>query len=580
MAETANKSKFNDVPGAAGAGTQEYASSQSSQEQFSQDLEKHQGKGVTLDNKAETGKESGGLVKDGKHEIDEEEHQHALGFAFSPTKKWTLLSVIFLVQCSMNFNASVIGNAIGHAPEMGMSGEGVVYRYNVSTEKARAIQGGFLLAYGFGCELWAPFSEEFGRWPILQLSLLLVNIWQLPCIFAPNFATMVSFRVLGGLSSAGGSVTLGMIADLYQADDQQWAVLFVVLSSVGGSLLGPIFGGFIEQYATGTHSPTYSWQWVYWVQLIFGVVVQVIHFFCVPETRATVMLDKEAKRLRKENPEKNGHIYGPNEMKEKRLEGKELVKIWARPFIFFFTEPIVLCLSLLSGFSDALIFTFLEAFSPVYSQWNFSVYQVGLAFIPLGIGYLIAYAIFIPDIKQQERLRREKGSANIRPERRLKYLLWTAPFEAVGLFGFAFTSYGPMVMKGTNTWIASMFFSAMVGLANFAIYYTTIDYMVAAYGPYAASATGGNGFARDCLAGIAAFYAGPMYGTVEVPGIDKPHNLIFGSVVLGGVAVLVTIPIYIFYWKGQWFRERSKYAQTLAGGRDERGGRKMSSIAF
>lgn len=37
----------------------------------------------------------------------------------------------------------------------------------------------------------------------------------------------------------------------------------------------------------------------------------------------------------------------------------------------------------------------------------------------------------------------------------------------------------------------------------------TIDYMVAAYGPYSASATGGNGFARDFLAGIAAMYSTP-----------------------------------------------------------------------
>jgi hypothetical protein len=37
----------------------------------------------------------------------------------------------------------------------------------------------------------------------------------------------------------------------------------------------------------------------------------------------------------------------------------------------------------------------------------------------------------------------------------------------------------------------------------------TIDYMIAAYGPYAASATGGNGFARDFLAGIAAMYSVP-----------------------------------------------------------------------
>ena len=37
----------------------------------------------------------------------------------------------------------------------------------------------------------------------------------------------------------------------------------------------------------------------------------------------------------------------------------------------------------------------------------------------------------------------------------------------------------------------------------------TIDYMIASYGPYAASATGGNGFARDFLAGVAAMYSVP-----------------------------------------------------------------------
>lgn len=44
---------------------------------------------------------------------------------------------------------------------------------------------------------------------------------------------------------------------------------------------------------------------------------------------------------------------------------------------------------------------------------------------------------------------------------------------------------------------------------QYAIYMATIDYMVAAYGPYAASATGGNALARDFLAGIAAMYSTP-----------------------------------------------------------------------
>lgn len=37
----------------------------------------------------------------------------------------------------------------------------------------------------------------------------------------------------------------------------------------------------------------------------------------------------------------------------------------------------------------------------------------------------------------------------------------------------------------------------------------TIDYMIASYGPYSASATGGNALARDFLAGVAAMYSVP-----------------------------------------------------------------------
>lgn len=97
------------------------------------------------------------------------------------------------------------------------------------------------------------------------------------------------------------------------------------------------------------------------------------------------------------------------------------------------------------------------------------------------------------------------------PEYRLKWLLFTAPLETIGLFGFAWSSMGP----DYNHWIVPLIFSAFVGVANYAIYMATIDYMVAAYGPYAASATGGNGFARDFLAGIAALYATPRKSFIE-----------------------------------------------------------------
>jgi hypothetical protein len=40
-----------------------------------------------------------------------------------------------------------------------------------------------------------------------------------------NFKTVIGGRVMGGLSSAGGSVTLNMVADMFPAEQQQFAVL-------------------------------------------------------------------------------------------------------------------------------------------------------------------------------------------------------------------------------------------------------------------------------------------------------------------------------------------------------------------
>ncbi|KAI9734384.1 MAG: hypothetical protein M1834_002491 [Cirrosporium novae-zelandiae] len=478
---------------------------------------------------------------DGKVEIKEEDYYEKLGFSFPTWKKWLILCVIFLVQVSMNFNTSIYANGL-----VGMAEE-----FDLSLQTARIGQMIFLVAYGFGSELWAPWSEEIGRWPVMQASLFLVNIWQIPCALAPNFATIVIGRFLGGISSAGGSVTLGMIADMWEVDDGQYAVAFIVFSSVGGSVVGPIVGGFAETYL--------HWRWVFWLSLVFGAAVQAVHFF-VPETRATCMLDRIAQKRRKVGIEEN--VWGPNELKGKRFDMREILRVWARPFVMFVREPIVFCLSLLSGFSDALIFTFFECFGIVWKQWGFSKIAIGLSFIPILISYIISYLSYIPWIRREQRIRRVNSDAP--PEIKLTWLLFLAPLEVIGLFGFAWTSLGP---SHNIPWIVPMIFSGCIAIANYAIYQGTIDYMVAAYGPYSASATGGNALARDFLAGISAMYAIPLYQNV-----GGKLSLEWASTLLGFIAMVVISPLYVFYYYGPQIRERSRFAQTLEHERKVRGG--------
>lgn len=92
-------------------------------------------------------------------------------------------------------------------------------------------------------------------------------------------------------------MTLGIVADMWQPEDQQYAISFVVLSSVAGSLVGPIFGGFIET--------NLSFRWVFWIQLIFGAVTQIIHFFVAKETNTDTLLDREARKRRRNGMEQS-----------------------------------------------------------------------------------------------------------------------------------------------------------------------------------------------------------------------------------------------------------------------------------
>ncbi|KAK4554671.1 hypothetical protein LTR86_008173 [Recurvomyces mirabilis] len=480
----------------------------------------------------------------GRRILTEDAAYGHLGFAFPEWKKWLILTSIFIVQISMNFNAAIYANSI----------PGMQKTFGIKASTARLGQFIFLVAYAFGCELWAPWSEELGRKWVLQGSLFLVNIWQIPCALASSFWMVFGFRFLGGLSSAGGSVTLGMVADMWEPADQQYAVAFVVFSSVAGSVVAPIVGGFITQYL--------AWQWVFWISLIFGAFAQAIHFF-TPETRSSVLLRKQAKRMRKE-----GHNIVTDEELQgtffQRLDFKECFVLMWRPYKFLLTEPIIGFLSLLSGFSDALIFTGLDSFALVLKKWNFNHVTTGLAFIPLMIGYVIAYALYMWEYKKQRTaMTMENGirtTALMAPERRLKLLLWLVMLEPLGLLGFAATSLGPPAVH----WIAPLIFTALIGIANFAIYMATIDYMVAAYGPFSASATGGNGFCRDFLAGIAALYATPFYNNIMT---GTKWQLPVPSFILAGIALIGTIPVYVFYMYGKPIREKSKYATELANER-------------
>lgn len=138
-----------------------------------------------------TGEAKENIRADGKCELKEDDCYDILAYSWPTWKKWMYLSSVALIQIAMNYNTSVYPNVVTQLSQVfpGLSQQG-----------ARTGQMIYLIFYSFGCELWAPWSEEFGRWPILMLSEFLICIWTLPQALAPNFGSILAGRALVSFS--------------------------------------------------------------------------------------------------------------------------------------------------------------------------------------------------------------------------------------------------------------------------------------------------------------------------------------------------------------------------------------------
>ena len=83
--------------------------------------------------------------------------------------------------------------------------------------------------------------------------------------------------------------------------------------------------------------------------------------------------------------------------------------------------------------------------------------------------------------------------------------------------------------------------------------------MICAYGPYAASATGGNGWARDFLAGVLTVPATPF-----VSNIGGKRHLEIANTILFTISLFLVAAVYLTYIYGPVLRKKSTYAQNLA----------------
>lgn len=281
-------------------------------------------------------------------------------------------------------------------------------------------------------------SEVFGRRYLFIIAFILYTGFQVGCALSSNTASILIFRLLGGMAASNPMTNSGgVMGDIWEPKVRGMAIssefflcrsmkgfktadgppplplppfsplpplsTVFVIGPFAGPSLGPLIGGIIE-------TKKINWTWIYWILTIFAFVCLLVVTFGVPETYGPVLLKHKAQRLRKEtgNP-----YWAPLERKKGGIKTR-LHACLVQPFKMLIQEPMLGVLTLYMSFIYGLLYLYAPFSLPrcvvrganrrplpfsrdfvampiIFEQGHgFSPLKEGLMFLPLFVGAVIA----------------------------------------------------------------------------------------------------------------------------------------------------------------------------------------------
>ena len=143
----------------------------------------------------------------------------------------------------------------------------------------------FLFGFAAGQIVYGPFSDRYGRRPILLMSMGIFLVATVLCVLSTSIEMLIGARLLQAFGGAGGVVlSRAVVRDLYSG--RQAARQMSIISSVMAlaPVLAPMFGG-VVQYATG-------WRGVFMVLGLLCGTVALAAYLWLPETLKTRAVER------------------------------------------------------------------------------------------------------------------------------------------------------------------------------------------------------------------------------------------------------------------------------------------------
>ncbi|KAJ8120878.1 hypothetical protein ONZ43_g2532 [Nemania bipapillata] len=400
---------------------------------------------------------------------------------------------------------------------------GLINEFHVQSETVATLGvTTYLLGLGLGSLVWAPVSELYGRKPVYVCCLFVFTLLILPACLATSLTEILVIRFFGALFGAALIAnSAGTVVDISTEETRALVLSLWSIAPLNGPVTGPVIGGFVYQYLAT-------------VAMVF-----------TKETYAPTILKAKAARLRKETDDDRWWTrYDMN------MSPTDVIKLnLTRPFVLFFTEPILWFFNLWISIVYGILYLCFVAYPIVFTEhrgWGPGL--TGLSFVGIGIGTTIGILgepLWRRIINAHPR---DPKTGRIPPEATARILIIGSILTPIGQLVFAWTSLPP------THWAVPIAFGIPFGLGNSFSFIYGSNYLAGAYGIYAASALAGNAVTRSLLGGLLPL-AGPKLFAALTPQ--------WASTFLGLLEVAL-IPIPFVFWRyGERIRAKSPAIRNL-----------------
>jgi DHA1 family bicyclomycin/chloramphenicol resistance-like MFS transporter len=178
---------------------------------------------------------------------------------------------VCLISMMMALNSLAIDTMLPALPKIGAA-LGVV-----SANSRQWVITAYLLGMGLAQIIYGPFSDRFGRKPVLMVGLVLYVLFGLLATLAPTFETMILARLGQGIGAAATRVLgVSLIRDRYKGAAMARVMSLNFLVFLGVPILAPSLGQAILLVA--------PWRTIFGMLVVAGVAVLTWTLIRLPET--------------------------------------------------------------------------------------------------------------------------------------------------------------------------------------------------------------------------------------------------------------------------------------------------------